>query len=209
MTARLILARHGNTFNPQDEPVWVGAHSDMPLVDKGLAQARVLGEALQKQKIIPDALVTGPLQRTRQTATIVAEILKIPASDIRIDPRLTEIDYGTWEGKSTAAIIAAGDDAELAAWNKNSIFPTGLGWKPSEAQIIADIGSLLAEAEEGTSLIVSSNGILRFFAGLAANAHDFPDRKVATGHVCTMTCGEGRIWRIAQWNLSPDQLNLV
>ncbi len=206
MNARLILARHGNTFRPEDEPVWVGARSDLPLVEKGLAQAQALGEALRRAGIIPDVLIAGPLQRTRQTATIIAEILKIPVDDIRIDRRLTEIDYGSWEGKSTAAIIAAGDDAELAAWTKNSIFPASRGWKPSEAQIIADTLSMLAEAEDGTSLIVTSNGILRFFAHAAVNARDFPDRKVATGRYCVMECGEDGLWRVMQWNQPPENL---
>src|ERR1700753_2818491 len=99
MTTRLILARHGNTFNPEDVPVWVGARSDLPLVAKGLAQAAALAEALRKAEIVPAAMIAGPLQRTRRTAEIVAETLKIPAHAIRIDPRLREIDYGAWEGK--------------------------------------------------------------------------------------------------------------
>ena len=40
MRARLILARHGNTFAPTDKPFWVGARSDLSLVEKGLAQAQ-------------------------------------------------------------------------------------------------------------------------------------------------------------------------
>lgn len=207
MTARLILARHGNTFHPQDEPVWVGARTDMPLVEKGLAQAELLGEALKRANVVPDTILAAPLQRTQQTAQIVARILNIPADAIRSDRRLTEIDYGAWEGKSTAAIIAGGYDAELAAWNKNSIFPINAGWTPSEAQIIADTAALLAGAEDGTSLVVTSNGILRFFARAALNGRDFPGHKVATGHLCVLECGEDGGWRITHWNLAPDHFS--
>ncbi len=204
MTSRLILARHGNTFNPEDTPVWVGARSDLPLVEKGLAQARALAGALRKTNIVPAAILAGPLQRTRRTAEIVAAALKIP-DVVRIDPRLTEIDYGAWEGKSTEAIIAAGGGAELAAWDKASAFPVSPGWSPGEAQIIADIGAILAEASKGASLIVTSNGILRFFARAAVNAGDFPSRKVSTGHVCVMERKDGG-WRISQWNQPPAPL---
>ena len=204
MTARLILIRHGNTFDPSDEPVWVGARTDMPLVEKGLDQARAVGEALKRKGVTPDALIAGPLQRTRRSAEIIADLLGLAPSTIRIDRRLTEIDYGAWEGKPTAALIASGYDAEMAAWNKNSIFPASAGWSPSEAQIIADVGALLSEAEEGTTVLVTSNGILRFFARAALNAREFPDRKVATGHLCAMECGENGGWRIVAWNQAPQ-----
>mgnify|MGYP003111133839 CR=1 FL=1 len=70
---RLILARHGNTFGPGDKIAWVGAKEDLPLVDKGEAQARDLGKALVRAGVKPDRIVTGPLRRTRRAADLVAE----------------------------------------------------------------------------------------------------------------------------------------
>ena len=32
---RLILARHGNTFEAGETPVWVGAREDLPLTARG------------------------------------------------------------------------------------------------------------------------------------------------------------------------------
>jgi len=206
MSARLVLARHGNTFRPEDEPLWVGARSDLPLVEKGVEQAKILAEALRKSDLMPELVITGPLQRTTQTASIVAKSLNIPEGKIRIDARLKEIDYGAWEGKSSAAIIAAGEDKELQAWNKYSIFPANPGWRPSEAQLFADSGSMLEETIPGTSLIVTSNGILRFFARVALNANEYPDLKVATGHLCIMQRATDGSWHILEWNLSPDRL---
>ena len=208
MIVRLILARHGNTFDPQDQPVWVGARSDLPLVEKGLTQAQALANALKQADIIPAPLIAGPLQRTQQTARIVAETLNLSPASIHIDPRLTEIDYGAWEGKSTEEIEALGGGEELAAWNKSSTFPTSPHWQPSEAQIIANTTALLAEATNGTSLIVTSNGILRFFARAALNAQDFPDRKVATGRICVMEREEAGSWHIKHWNQPPEILAL-
>ena len=209
MISRLILARHGNTFNPTDKPFWVGAGSDLPLVEKGMAQAQALADAMKKANIVPTALLTGPLQRTRRTAEIVAQTLNLSADAIRIDTRLTEIDYGVWEGKSTEEIEALGGGAELAAWDKNAIFPTSPGWQPTEAQIIAHTQEIVSEAVSGTSLIVTSNGILRFFARLAVNATDYPDRKVATGRICVMEQDQAGGWHIRQWNQSPDILYSV
>ena len=38
----LIIARHGNTFDKGDIPTRVGARTDLPLVEKGRAQAKAL-----------------------------------------------------------------------------------------------------------------------------------------------------------------------
>ena len=46
----LIIARHGNTFNPGDTPTRVGKHTDMPLVEKGEAQGRALGRYLKEHE---------------------------------------------------------------------------------------------------------------------------------------------------------------
>jgi len=70
----LILARHGNTFGPDDTPVWVGANEDLPLVEKGLEQSRAMGEALRTLNQLPDRIIAGPLKRTRTGARLVGEI---------------------------------------------------------------------------------------------------------------------------------------
>jgi probable phosphoglycerate mutase len=203
MTVRLIIARHGNTFRPEDKPVWVGARSDLPLVEKGVAQAEELAEALEKARIVPDAIIAGPLKRTQEAAHIVAGRVHTP---FRTDARLCEIDYGAWEGKSSEEIIAAGDAKALEAWNKHSVFPQNRGWLPTEAKITINIAAILAEIRDGTSLIVTSNGIMRFFARASVNAADFPDRKVATGNICIMERDGGTGWRMLRWNQPPSIL---
>ena len=204
MSMRFILIRHGNTFKPEDKLVWVGARTDLPLVEKGLAQAQEIADAIEKAQVKPVALIAGPLKRTQQTAQAIADRLH---TDVRTDPRLHEINYGKWEGKSSEEIMAEGDTLLLEAWNKHSIIPTGRGWQPSEAQIIVNVAAILAEAAEGTSILVTSNGIMRFFARAAVNASDFPDRKVATGNVCIMERDGRTGWRIVKWNQPPHILN--
>ncbi|MDR3448403.1 MAG: histidine phosphatase family protein [Alphaproteobacteria bacterium] len=201
---KLILARHGNTFRPEDTPVWVGARTDMPLVEKGLTQAHDLAEALKRSRLVIDSILTGPLQRTLATAKIIGNKLGM-ADKVRIDPRLTEIDYGAWEGKACEQIDALGHTAEREAWEKSSVYPASPGFAPAEPQIIADVQAILNERSSGKGLVVTSNGILRYFARAALNAADFPSFKVATGAVCVMErTPEG--WRIGQWNKPPSVL---
>ncbi|MFN8758233.1 MAG: histidine phosphatase family protein [Tagaea sp.] len=101
MNARkILLVRHGNTFAPGETAVWVGARTDLPLVAKGLEQARTFGDAVRGAGLDVGPLRAGPLRRTRE---FVREAFGVAAE---IDDRLTEIDYGKWEGRTTEDVIA-------------------------------------------------------------------------------------------------------
>lgn len=177
---RLILARHGNTFGPGETPVWVGAKEDFPLVDKGEDQAGDLGKALVSAGVKLDRIVTGPLRRTRRAADIVAELTNF-TGPIEIDERLKEIDYGPWGGMTDAEIIEAYGETPLIAWRDHHEVPHGAGWSPTPATLRANAMAVLNDVRRssGTVLIVTSNGILRFFH--AALGFD-GDAKVRTGH---------------------------
>ncbi|HAQ33960.1 MAG: histidine phosphatase family protein [Maricaulis sp.] len=197
---RLILARHGNTFGPGDKIVWVGAKEDLPLVDKGEAQARDLGKALVRAGVKPDRIVTGPLRRTRRAADLVAEFTGFSGA-IEIDARLKEIDYGPWGGKSDDEIIAAYGEAALADWRDRHVVPAGAGWSPSPGTLKANALAVLSDVSRtsGTVLIVTSNGILRFFH--AAMGFD-GDAKVKTGHAGAADMAAGQTTPLF-WNLDP------
>ncbi len=45
---KLIIIRHGNTFNPDQTPLRVGAGTDIPLVTSGREQAKNIGLWLTK-----------------------------------------------------------------------------------------------------------------------------------------------------------------
>ena len=68
---KLILCRHGNTFGPDDTPVWTGSSNDLPLVEKGLEQARLMGEWLKKNNITPTTIYAGHLIRVKKFADII------------------------------------------------------------------------------------------------------------------------------------------
>lgn len=203
---RLILARHGNTFGPEDRVVWVGARSDLPLVDKGRAQAAAIGEALLARGMVPHRILAGPLQRTVQTAAIAAEVMGLSAAAPTIAPELREIDYGSWEGRSNAEIREEHGDTAIDGWQQDSVFPEGFGWSPSEATIRAQWQALLAglprESDE-TVLVISSNGIYRVIAesfGLPSAA-----RKMDTGALAVLNLSQDRI-DVECWNTAPSDL---
>src|SRR5262245_8217779 len=131
---QLILARHGNTFDPGDRPVWVGARTDLPLVAKGRDQAIKLGQALKAADLVPRRVLAGPLRRTRETASLALAASGATVDTIDIDDRLREIDYGLWEGKSSDEIRLMGGGVDLEAWEREGRWPLDAGWPSSSEQ---------------------------------------------------------------------------
>ena len=163
---KLLLVRHGNTFTSDQTPLWVGLHEDLPLTAEGEAQAESLAQALAEAQVTPISIYCGQLQRTRRAAQIVRDRFNLPAPIV--DRRLNELDYGSWGGKSSEEISAAGGEAELAAWEAESIFPKKAAWPEDEAAVTARVQGFIQSLqrhhqENDLVMIVSSNGILRFF----------------------------------------------
>lgn len=205
----LILARHGNTFGPEDTPVWVGANEDLALVDKGLEQSRAIGRALSEAGVVPDRILAGPLKRTRIGADLAAGQCGF-SGEIEIDERLKEIDYGVWGGKSDAEITERWGSAAIEAWRERSIAPAGAGWSPDPAQIAANARAVYDavtrdRSDDHAVLLVSSNGILRYFHALLAGAEAPPEQaKVKTGHMgAARITGPGA--ELICWNVAPDR----
>jgi probable phosphoglycerate mutase len=204
----LILARHGNTFGPEDTPVWVGAHEDLPLVEKGLEQSRAMGEALRSLNQLPDRILAGPLKRTRHGARLVGEVCGF-TGEVEIDERLKEIDYGVWGGKTDAEITESWGESAIADWRDRSIPPTGAGWSPTVETLKSNARSVLDSvsrdrSEDTVVFILTSNGVLRYFHELLAG-QDAPteDAKVKTGHMgAVRITADSR--ELLGWNLSPD-----
>jgi broad specificity phosphatase PhoE len=197
---KVLLVRHGNTFAPGDKVIWVGAKTDLPLVPSGKTQAEVLGKRLHELGVRPDRVLAGPLKRTVEHAQIA-----VPEVQANILQELREINYGRWEAKSSDEIRAAGDGELLEGWDKRSVWPEEAGWQPAENDIERAAGEVLDSCHDRLTMVVSSNGILRFFARHAANANEIKDRKVLTGAVCLMErSGDG--WKIRYWNCPPDQV---
>ncbi len=140
----LLLARHGNTFEADDKVVWVGARTDLPLTAKGREQAAALGACLQPVAPRIKRIVSGPLKRTQEHASIAARALGSEFG-VAIDERLREIDYGVWEAKSSDEIRALGGENELKAWNERSAWPLSPGWSPPQEAITANVAKLAHE----------------------------------------------------------------
>ena len=107
--------------------------------------------------------VASPLLRARETMEIVRRELGLAPEAYRTDPRLSEIDYGHWEGHlwhDLPAIDPQGFAARTAdAW----------GWQPrggeSYRMLSERIALWLAEVK-GDAVVASHGGVSRVLRGL-------------------------------------------
>ncbi|MBT2131243.1 histidine phosphatase family protein [Aliiroseovarius lamellibrachiae] len=76
---------------------------DSPLTDKGREQARLMGGILQRQNLDLSKVkfFSSPLGRARKTADIALAGFNVA---LQGDDRLSEIDFGQWEGKTQSEI---------------------------------------------------------------------------------------------------------
>ena len=70
---RFFVVRHGNTFCSGDVPLRIGSRTDLPLVQEGCDQASALGRYFKQQGIVFARALSGELQRTLLTATIIVQ----------------------------------------------------------------------------------------------------------------------------------------
>ena len=93
----IVFARHGQTA-PNREGLVLG-RADPDLTEDGHRQADQLAATLATEPVT--AILASPLLRARQTAEPIGAACGIP---VVVDERLIEIDWGTWEGRSTGTL---------------------------------------------------------------------------------------------------------
>ncbi len=96
--SKILLVRHG-----QDEDNANGilnGHRDTPLTALGRQQASIVAQKLRDDEV--EVILSSPLQRAFETATILAEELNI--QEVITDELLKERDFGIMTGKQVADI---------------------------------------------------------------------------------------------------------
>ena len=207
MSVRLIIARHGNTFEDGEEPRRVGIRTDLPLTDKGRAQAMAIGRWLKSHPPLPAAIFCGRLSRVRNTAALAMAGAGL-ALHIQPDAMFNEIDYGPDENRPEADVAKRLGEKALKDWEERAIPPSG--WHANPGIIISDwknfAARLSSDYDGCTILAVTSNGIARFAPYITGDFEGFRKKyplKIGTGAVCVLEGDKGK-WAVRQWNLRPE-----
>ncbi len=158
---KLYLLRHGQTeFNVKK---LVQGRCDSPLTDLGRQQARVAAAWLKAHNVVPDKVVSSPLGRAMDTASLVANELLGP--DAAVDPceGIIERSYGTFEeGPHDALPTDVWDPGE-------DLVPFGgEGSRTLQERMVGALTNLMGSEGIETLLAVSHGSASRQFIKAAA-----------------------------------------
>jgi broad specificity phosphatase PhoE len=145
----LLLVRHGETEWNTGE-VFRG-RADVNLNEKGIVQAKLLGEYLKKSRL--EAIYSSPLARAVQTAESIATPHSL---DIRIEPALIDLNYGEWQGMPLGEVKKIYKNLYIK-WRKTPesiTFPGGESLGDVKNRVVAAVTKIINE-HEGTLVLVA------------------------------------------------------
>ena len=198
---KIVVIRHGNTFNPDEAPRRVGGRTDLELVPSGINQAKTLGSHLRKEGIIPHAITSASLKRTLQTAQYLLHGMHL-SLPITMNPLFNEIDYGPDENQVEEKVVERIGASALKLWDEQGIPPQG--WHVEPEKLVHSWRTFLArclhQKTGQTTFVVTSNGIARFLPqAIGATPKEI---KLKTGSY-SLLVHEPHGWVISRWNERP------
>ncbi len=178
---RILFVRHGETDYNADGRLQ--GQRDIPLNDRGRAQASAIGRALgmtMPETIAAleaaEAFIASPLVRTLQTMQLARAALGLAPERYALEPALMELTFGEWEGLTWPQVESrdpAGARArEADKWNFAP--PGGESYAMLAERLQPWLASLKADC-----FVVSHGGVARalmtLIAGIAPSAAENAD----------------------------------
>lgn len=158
---KIWVTRHGQTdYNAKS---LMQGRSDIPLNEVGKAQAAAARKRIGDVRF--DAVYASPLDRAIETASVIGDV---PRSEIIIDERIIEADFGKYEGKPYSRL---GLPMTLY-WAYPEIFraPESAESIPQMVQRIRSFFTELEEKDYENVLMVCHGGIIRVIRGYLEDA---------------------------------------
>jgi broad specificity phosphatase PhoE len=169
MSATIYLIRHGETtWNRNGR---LQGQADSPLTLHGTKQIEAVGRTLHElTKSESFDVWASPLGRTRQSASIISDILGFEYENIKFDSCLKEITLGDRDGYSSWAALMVDFPKDMALRKKdpwNYKHPNG-----ESSQMVHDrLAPFIQNLEDinGTHVIISHGVVSKIVRGLYLN----------------------------------------
>lgn len=152
----IILVRHGDT--KWTERGLLHGHRDIPLSEQGIRQARLAAHSLSSIPL--KAIISSPLQRAMQTATIIAEPHGLTP---KAEEGFRERFYGWAEGISMSFVNPSGNQL-LRPLADMLMERTGEQRKRFVARVTTAADKLLGTLPNGHVVVVAHWGVLCILA---------------------------------------------
>jgi 2,3-bisphosphoglycerate-dependent phosphoglycerate mutase len=150
MTLTLVLLRHGESeWNAKNQFTgWV----DVPLSEKGRAEAEHGGRLLAEAGLLPDVLHTSLLRRAITTAHLALDVADRHWIPVRRDWRLNERHYGALQGKNKKQTLEEYGEEQFMLWRRSFDVPPppiedGSEFSQSSLPQYAGLGAEMPRAE--------------------------------------------------------------
>lgn len=167
MPPLVYLIRHGQTnWNAEER---LQGQADTELNAQGRAEADRNGRRLAEFVEDPAAFdfVASPLHRTVETMERVRTHMGMPPEGYHTDPRLLEVHFGSWQGRTYDELEAASPGSTAArSRDKWGFVPPGAGAE-SYAMLAVRVSAWLEDLRRPT-ICVTHGGVIRVILHLAA-----------------------------------------
>lgn len=150
----LVFVRHGAT-EPNLAGLRCGGDLDVPLTDIGRREALLAAQRIRAQGLQIDVIVASDLQRTRETAAIIAR--EFAGVEIVIEPAFAERRLGEWNLMPIA---------ETDPWLARGLVPPGGESDAAFSRRIAGAVRTLLPRCAQRPLLVGSKGVARVLGEL-------------------------------------------
>ena len=153
----VLLVRHGQND-------WVGKNKlagwtpGVRLNAHGRKQAKSVGKRLAKANAKLDAIYTSPLERTVETAELIAGYLDVPITEYR---EVGEVEYGKWTGKAIKKLAKDPRWSVVQYYPSNARFPEGESLYQMQARAVQAINNLVEKHPGETIMVVSHADLIK------------------------------------------------
>jgi alpha-ribazole phosphatase len=153
---KVIFVRHGETLWNHSKRYQ--GHSDIPLNEKGLQQAKRVSEGLAQENI--RAIYSSDLMRAAQTAEAIAKQHFLQPICM---PEFREVNFGLWEGLTYEEIMTTWPEVLSSLYSKpgSMLIPEGESFYDVQRRTNIGLSSCIANHDEETIVIVSHGGTMR------------------------------------------------
>lgn len=192
---KVIIVRHGQTeWNIRG--IRQG-HLDSPLTERGLAQAKALGQRLGREKFT--SLYSSDLGRALQTAQ---EVARVTGHEIIKDARLRERHLGIFQGLNGEEINQKYPDERrlMRTSGPGYVIPGGESMVQQVERNVAFLDNLAQKHEGETIVVVTHGGVVSaFFRHTLAIPLEAPRRFEFVNAGLNVFAREDDAWMLLTW----------
>jgi probable phosphoglycerate mutase len=202
--ARIVLLRHAHSV-ANEKNLLAGRTPGIALSKTGKEQALELVDRIGPMKF--DEIAVSPMQRCRETIDPWIESTS-NASRVVVDESISEVDYGSWSGKSLASLRRKAQWKVVQDFPSQMIFPEGESLLEMQRRALLGFYRLNSVKGKGSRLLVSHGDVIKSIVAHCLGMHlDQFQRLVIEPASITIIDTDAGISRLVRFNDGKGSLS--